>query len=386
MPNDRGHPLSDSPSFTQLEHSAGAVEVGAVSPPNEPSLAPEFRRDPVTGRWVVVAPERSLRPLTLQDAQPHGRVTNGRATCPFCPGREYETPNEVLAYRAPDSPRDGPGWWLRVVPNKFPAVKPEASDEPRKTGGLFDRFPGVGRHEVVIETPDHLVNPALIPDAQLRDVFLAYRDRLNAMAADPNLHYASVFKNVGAESGASVGHCHSQIVATPLIPDLIGRELRGADGYYSQHHRCVFCEVLRQELADRTRVVAETERFVAVTAFAGRFAYETWVLPKRHESRYESITNAAADEFAGLMKRVLRAIDAVLGGPAYNWFLHTSPLRSADLPYYHWHFEIIPRTSRPAGFEWGAGCFINAVAPEQAAADLRSGSARKTRSDNGRPG
>jgi UDPglucose--hexose-1-phosphate uridylyltransferase len=225
---------------------------------------------------------------------------------------------------------------------------------------------------VVIETPDHLTNPALLSDGQFRDVFLAYRDRLIALAADPALHYASVFKNVGAEAGASLGHCHSQIVGTPLVPDLIARELRGATDYHARHRRCVFCDVVAHELADRSRVVAETPQFVALTAFAGRFAYETWVLPKAHGSRYETITDAAAGELAGLMKRVVRALDAVLAEPAYNWFLHAAPLRSAELPHYHWHFEVMPRTSRPAGFEWGGGCFVNAVAPETAAAELRA--------------
>lgn len=334
--------------------------------------APEFRRDPVTGRWVVIAPERSRRPMGLDGAEPRHRPGGEHEPCPFCPGQEYDTPNEVLAVREPGTPPDGPGWRLRVVPNKFPAVRPRPGAAPFPDGGLFDRFPGFGRHEVVIETPDHLASPTCLPDDQFRDVLLAYRDRLVSLADDRQLHYAAVFKNVGAEAGASLGHSHSQILATPLVPDTIRTELGGADDYYTANRRCVFCDIVSSDLSDGRRMIAPSERFVAVSPFAARFAYEMWVLPKAHASRYESLTAAAAADLAGLMKRVLRGLDAVLAEPAYNWFLHAAPLRSAELPHYHWHFEVTPRTSRPAGFEWGAGCFINAVAPETAAEQLRA--------------
>ncbi|MDB5308551.1 MAG: galT [Gemmataceae bacterium] len=359
---------------------------------------PEFRRDPVTGRWVIVAPERSLRPMTLEGAEPRHRPDGEGRPCPFCPGHEYDTPHEVFAVREPGSAPDGPGWRLRVVPNKYPAVKPQTDLSPTRSlsgegqlrpGGLspssfpgkgdggfspspFEQLPGIGRHEVVIESPDHVSNPAFLPDDQIRDVFLAYRERLVALAADPDLQFAAVFKNVGAEAGASLGHCHSQIVATPLVPDIVRQELNGAGEYHTRTGRCVFCDIVRHELADGRRVVAETPHFLAVTAFAGRFAYEIWVLPKAHGSRYEAAAGPVVAELAGLMKRVVRGLDAVLDGPAYNWFLHTAPLRSAELGHYHWHFEVMPRTSRPAGFEWGTGCYVNAVAPETAAAQLRA--------------
>jgi UDPglucose--hexose-1-phosphate uridylyltransferase len=224
----------------------------------------------------------------------------------------------------------------------------------------------------VIESADHITNPALLPDALFRSLFATYRDRLVALSADPSVSYAAIFKNVGTEAGASLGHTHSQIVATPFVPDLIARELRGANEYYHQTGRCLFCDLVARERRDGTRVVAESAEFVAVAAFAPRFGYEVWVLPIDHASRYESLTDAEVADLAGLMKRVIRAIDGALGDPPYNWFLHTAPLRTADSPAYHWHFEIVPRTSRPAGFEWGAGCFVTTVAPESAAADLRA--------------
>jgi UDPglucose--hexose-1-phosphate uridylyltransferase len=336
------------------------------------SHAPEFRRDPVTGRWVIVAPERSLRPMALEGAEPRHRVGNEARPCPFCTGQEDNTPSELFAIRSPGSEANGTGWQLRVVPNMYPAVREIGrSERSESSDGLFQRFSGAGRHEVVIESPEHVANPALLPDDLFRDVFIAYRQRLLAHAADPGLRYVSVFKNVGAEAGASLGHCHSQLVALPLVPELVEQELAGSLEYLTRTGRCVFCDLVKFELAEQARVVAETPHLLAITAYAGRFSYETWVLPKDHESRYEWISDSLAAELAGLMKRLVRALDTVLAEPAYNWFLHAAPLRSAELPHYHWHFELMPRTSRPAGFEWGTGCSINAVAPETAAEQLR---------------
>jgi UDPglucose--hexose-1-phosphate uridylyltransferase len=337
------------------------------------SLAPEYRRDPVTGRWVIFAPERSLRPLALSHSKPHSRWDAERDACPFCEGHETDTPQELLAYRDPGSKPNGPGWRLRVVPNRFPAVRPTAGTSPHAgPGGLFKAAPGVGTHELIIECPRHKSSPTAMTDAECANVFRAYRDRLSALAADPRFAYVTVFKNVGAEAGASLAHLHSQIVATPIIPEAVRQELDGAADYHLQEGRCVFCDLVQREAQAGVRVVAATPHFQAITAYAGRFAYETWVLPRSHESHYETITDAHAAELAQLIKMILGKLDGVLGHPAYNYYLHTAPTRSGPLAYYHWHLEIVPRTARPAGFEWGSGCFINAVLPEVAAVELRS--------------
>lgn len=332
------------------------------------SLLPEFRRDPVSGWWVIAAPERSLRPLSLEGSAPRHRADDDLAACPFCAGREHLTPNETFAIREPGTSPNSAGWRLRVVPNMYPAVRPVEPAASR--GGLFQCVAAVGRHEVVIEAPEHVANPALLSDDQFRDIFIAYRERLLAHAADPALHHAAIFKNVGAEAGASLGHCHSQIIALPLVPEQIERELRNTANYFADTGRCVFCDLVKEERATGVRIVAETPNFLAIAAYAGRFNHETWLLPKDHASRFESLTDDLAAELAGSMKRLVRALDRVLGEPAYNWYLHAAPLRSPELPHYHWHFEIIPRTARPAGFEWGSGCFLTSVPAEAAAAAL----------------
>jgi UDPglucose--hexose-1-phosphate uridylyltransferase len=337
------------------------------------SPEPEFRRDPVCGRWAVVAPERSHRPVTLEGVAPRHRRNGERRPCPFCPGQEHDTPDEVLAYRDPGSAPDGPGWQLRVVPNKFPAVRPDIGGSFCAVEGMvFLTTPGLGRAEVVVECAEHLADPTALSPQQLTDVFRAYRERLIALAGDTSLAYAAVFKNVGAEAGASLGHTHSQIISLPIVPEAIGAELLGSEAFHARTGRCVFCDLAARELADGERVVARSENFLAVTAFAPRYAYEFWVLPLQHSARYEAITAAGASELAGLIRRVLVALDRVHAEPAYNWFLHTAPLRSPELAHYHWHIEVLPRTARPAGLEWGFGCFVTTVSPEQAAAELRA--------------
>lgn len=336
-------------------------------------IEPEFRRDPVCGRWTVIAPERSHRPKTLEGVELRHRSNGERKPCPFCPGQEYDTPDEVLAYRPVSSVPNGPGWQLRVVPNKFPAVRPEISANPSIAAGeLFLASPGLGRAEVLIECPEHLPDPTHLSDTQFSDVFRAYRERLVALSEEPKLIYAAVFKNVGAEAGASLGHTHSQIIATPIVPGSIESEMSGAAAFFFRTNRCIFCDICLRELASEDRLIAQSEGFLVIAAFAPRFDSEFWILPKRHASRYETISDAACLELAQLMKRVLIALDNVLEKPAYNWFLHTAPLRSPELPHYHWHIEVMPRVSRPAGLEWGFGCFIAAASPEQSASDLRT--------------
>jgi len=332
---------------------------------------PEYRRDPVTGRWVLIAPERAARPLALSHVKPHDRRDAERDRCPFCEGREENTPLERFAIRAPGSVANGPGWQLRVVPNKFPAVRPLANTDPIGRG-LLESVPGYGEHELVIPCSRHESNPVHLTTAEFAALLGAYRERLLTLADDPRLAYATIFQNVGAEAGASLAHLHSQILATPFVPDAVQLELDGSKSHFASAGRCVFCELLQHEIATGERVVLTTPNFVALLPFAGRFAYEVWVLPRTHESRYEALTDELTQELAEVLRTVLSRLDGVLAEPAYNYYLHTSPLRSPTLPHYHWHLELIPRTARAAGFEWGSGCFINTVAPERAAAELRT--------------
>ncbi len=328
---------------------------------------PELRKDPIVGRWVIISSERARRPSDFA-AEP---VRPAGADCVFCAGREAKTPPEILAGRAPGGAPDTPGWGYRVVPNKFPALRIEG--ELDATGeGLYDRMNGVGAHEVVIETPDHGTSLATMPAEAVAEVLLAFRERMLDLKKDPRFEYVLVFKNHGEAAGASLEHAHSQLIATPIIPVMVAEELAGAAHYFTLKERCVWCDIVRQERRDGRRRVLEANGFVALTPFAPRFPFETWVLPIRHRAAYEE---SDVDELRGLavvLGEFLRRMNRVLGHPPFNFMLHTAPLRDGQPDSYHWHLEIIPKLTRVAGFEWGSGFFINPMPPEDAAAALRT--------------
>jgi len=327
---------------------------------------PDLRKDPIVGRWVIVAANRAQRPQEFEAAprRPPGQV------CPFCAGNEAETPREIAARRRPGSPPDGEGWRVRVVPNKFPALEGEGALD-RRAEGIYDAMRGVGAHEVIIESPDHLISTSEMSEEQLAEVLEVYRDRLLALKKDPRLVYGMIFKNVGSPAGASLQHTHSQLIVTPIVPINVWEEMTGSLEFYSHRGRCVFCEMIEQESAAQSRIVLETPRFSAVCPFASRFPFETWILPKSHASHYETVQGEQIQELSGVLCRVVAKVEAALEQPAYNYIIHTAPFDTRRLRHYHWHIEVIPRLTKTAGFEWGTGFYINPVPPEQAAAFLR---------------
>ena len=327
---------------------------------------PELRKDPVVGRWVIIADERGHRPSDFVRDPPPRRG----APCAFCPGHEAETPPEILAGRGPDGRANGPGWAYRVVANKFPALRIEGALEPAGEG-LFDRMNGVGAHEVVIETPDHDASLATLGVDAVTDVLVAFRERMLDLKRDARFEYILVFKNQGEAAGASLGHPHSQLIATPIIPIMVREELTGASGYWERKERCVWCDIVRQERRAGVRMIAETDGFAALAPFAPRFPCETWILPARHRSAFEECDVDDLRALARLLGDVLRRVNRVLRDPPFNLMLHSAPLRESALEYFHWHLEFIPILSRVAGFEWGSGFFINLLPLEDAAAALR---------------
>lgn len=315
---------------------------------------------------MILAAERARRPgaflvepVTVQPA----------ATCPFCPGHERETPSEVLSYRNAGAANQA-GWWMRVVPNKYPALRVEGEVDAGAVG-IFDRMNGIGAHEVIIETPDHDQSLAGLSEERLAHVFFAYRDRFHDLKRDIRLKYIQVFKNHGALAGATISHSHSQLLAFPGVPPAIRAELEGAERHFAQRERCVFCDVVYQERLAQERMVLTTEHFVALTPYASRFPFEVMVLPRRHASHFEHADDACIRNLGVVMKSILQRLDAVLEKPAYNFVLHTAPVQEGPMQHYHWHIEILPKLTRVAGFELGTGVFVNPTAPEEAAQFLR---------------
>jgi UDPglucose--hexose-1-phosphate uridylyltransferase len=328
---------------------------------------PELRKDPILGRWVIISTDRAKRP---SDYAKEPVVIKGGSFCPFCTGNEDKTPPEIMALRANGTPADTPGWSLRVVPNKFPALRIEG--ELERTGeGLFDRVSGVGAHEVIIESPDHQASLAQLPEKRIEDVLKAFRDRMVDLKNDPRFKYVLIFKNHGLAAGASLEHSHSQLIALPIVPKRVREEVDGAKQYYLMKERCVFCDIIRQEKQTQARVVSEDEHFLTVAPYAPRFPFETWILPKQHGAFFEDTAAATYPHLARALKRLLLRAEQLLDRPAYNFVLHTSPMREETELYYHWHIEYMPKLTRVAGFEWGTGFYINATPPEESARALR---------------
>ena len=327
---------------------------------------PELRRDPVVGRWVIISTERARRPSDFLARSPEPRG----GTCVFCPGQESRTPDEVWSLRPAASVPNGPGWLVRVVPNKFPALRIEGELEPSGEG-LFDRMNGVGAHEVVIETPDHDTRIERLPPGHLAEVFRAYRDRIVDLAKDPRLEYVIVFKNQGEPAGASMSHAHSQLIATPIVPIMVAEELAGGLQHFRMKRRCIWCDIVRQERQGGGRVVLERDGMMSLAPFAPRFPFETWILPAEHRSAYEETPPEELLTLADVLSETLGRMSCTLGDPSYNLVLHSAPLRVGAIEHFHWHLEIIPILTKVAGFEWGTGFFINSMPPEEAARYLR---------------
>ena len=321
----------------------------------------------MTGRWVIISTERQKRPNAFQ-VQPVTAI--GAEHCPFCAGREDLTPPEVLAYRHNGSGPNTAGWDLRVVPNKFPALKVEGGLE-REGEGMFDRMNGVGAHEVIIETPDHGKTLATMSESEIERVLYAFRDRIQDLKKDRRFRYILIFKNHGAAAGATLEHTHSQLIALPIVPDFVREEIEGARRHFTAKERCVFCDIIKQEVSAGTRVIIENADLIALAPYAPRFPFETWLLPRRHSSRFEDAPRHEYEGLARILKSVLVRIDRTLDRPAYNLIIHSSPFTEENNDYYHWHVEVIPKLTKVAGFEWGTGFYINPTAPEEAARVLR---------------
>lgn len=327
---------------------------------------PELRKDPIHGRWVIISTERGRRPsdFVLEERKSIGGF------CPLCEGNEDRTPPEVFAFRDNGTPPNSPGWTLRVVPNKFPALRIEG-ELNREGEGIYDKMNGIGAHEVVIETPNHHEILTTLPLKAVENVLRAYRERIIDLRRDQRLRYILVFKNYGVAAGASLEHSHSQIIALPIIPRRVGEEIEGSKNYFQYKDRCVFCDIIRQELRKRSRVINENKSFLSIAPFASRFPFETWILPKTHHPSFEYMESSQYELAAQILSDTLQRIYQVLDDPPYNYIIHTSSFPEVDRDHYHWHFEIIPKLTKVAGFEWGTGFYINPTPPEEAAEYMR---------------
>jgi UDPglucose--hexose-1-phosphate uridylyltransferase len=329
---------------------------------------PEFRKDIVTREWVILAKERAKKPSDfVQKTEPEKEQQSG--LCPFCPGNEELTPKEVLGYRRNGGKADGPGWHLRVTPNKFPALLPDG-ELHRRDYRIFDTMDGVGIHEVVIETPEHNKSIDMLDVEYVEEVVWAYRERYDAIAKHPEIKYIIIFRNHGRIAGSSLTHPHSQIVAMPVIPQKVWGKLQGVHQYYEYREKCVYCDIIHTETEAKERIIGENNSFLAVCPYASRSPFQMMILPKNHRPTFASCTRYEMRDLARILKDVLCKLSAALGNPPYNYTVLNGPSDRSDNTF-HWHIDIFPRLSTPAGFEIGTGMYINTTMPEAAAEFLR---------------
>lgn len=336
---------------------------------------PELRKDPIIGRWVIIATERAKRPdqfsIQVQN-EPAEQLS------PFAEGNESKTPPEIYAIRPKNTAPNTPGWELRVVPSIAPFLRVEGGLD-RHGKGLYDVMNAVGAHEVVVETNKPIRNMADLSEEQITRVITCYIDRVLDLEKDKRFKYVLVFKNYGWAAGAGIiKHTRSQLIATPVNPKRVKEELAGSKKYYDYHERCVFCDIVKQELQSKDRLILDLDGFIAITPFAARFPFEIWILPKNHSSDFVTLDMGGRKYLASILKKVLMKLKIGLNDPPYNYVIHTAPFRRQKAGYwrsidadYHWHIEIMPRLTRVAGFEWGTGFYICPLAPEDAAKFLR---------------
>jgi len=336
----------------------------------------ELRKDPILGRWVIIATERSKRPdsFTLEKTS----IKDDKDKCPFCEGREKQTPPEIYSLRGPKTKPDEPGWRVRVVPNKYPALNINIGLE-KKGYGVHDMMTDFGVHEVIIETPDHEKEMKDQTIDEIEDVIKVLQHRVEELYKDKKFRYLLIFKNKGKAAGASLQHPHHQIIGLPITPKRVREELQGAEAYFKLKERCIYCDIIEQEKSWGERVIHESEDFISFCPYASRFPFETWILPKDHSiDFYSQKVKDRVRPLAEMLKLVLGKLSKVLNDPEYNYIIHAAPNRFVRGGYwktiesdFHWHIELFPRLTQVAGFEWGSGFYINPTSPEQAAKFLK---------------
>lgn len=320
----------------------------------------ELRQDRTSGRWVLSAPRRAERP----GATPVSPVA---AQCPFCPGHEAMLP-EVIAEAPSQTP---PGWSVRVVPNKYPAMRPDAEAGPSHGEG-FRAIAAAGFHEVIVESPRHDADLTTLDDAQIETVVAVYRDRSRHLLSQPGVEAVILFRNRGTAAGASMRHPHAQAVALGFAPPTTSAWLTHARDHHRATGRCATCEEIEAERRSGARIVEETENFLAWAPFAAEHPCEVWIAPKGHAPSFAGTASPGLGEFARLMRRTLGRLKRALDDPPYNFAFDTADRANIDAPFAHWRLRIAPKLAIWGGFELGTGMAINPSSPEADAERLRA--------------
>lgn len=327
----------------------------------------ELRRDPIGARWVIVDTDHPSKPEDFE----YEPQSFSEGICPFCYGNESMTPPEIEAIREPDTSPNTPGWQVRVVANKFPALQIEGVLE-RRGLGVYDLSNGIGAHEVLIESAYHKKDISDLLNSEIENFLSMYCRRAIDLQKDKRFKYIMVFKNFGAPAGASLEHPHTQIVALPMIPKSVMEEIKGAQNYFDFRERCIFCDIIRQEIQEKERIILENKDYLAFCPFVSRFPFEIWIIPRKHSACFCHMPNEEIPSLASVLKNTIVNLKGLFPNISYNYIIHSSPINGdGGLEGYHWHIELMPKLTRVAGFEWGSGFYVVPTPPELAAKYLR---------------
>ncbi|MCX8173596.1 MAG: galactose-1-phosphate uridylyltransferase [Thermoplasmata archaeon] len=326
----------------------------------------ELRFNRITGEWVIVASERAKRKHEASEAaKPKEPLPEWKADCPFCPGNEASTPEELFSYREEENNQ----WKLRVIPNKFPVVS--ENNDTARTEGFFRKRAASGFHHVIVETPFHNRDIPDMSEPEVFDVVRSYFECVKYLYKNPWIKSVILFRNHGKEAGTSLIHPHSQVVGLAFVPTHIMDLFNTARCYAHENGRCVYCDTIGAEQGAGERVIYENAHFVAFVPYAAKLQYEIQIMPREHRSHFIDIGEESLNALSLALHKVLRALKLALDDPAYNLVLHTAPSYLKNVDYYHWYLEITPRLTIPAGLEMGSGITVNISQPEENAKTLR---------------
>lgn len=326
----------------------------------------QMRFNTVTRDWVIMAGDRAGKPNDFSESSSPRPRMRWRQNCPFCPGNEAETPDEISRID------DGTGNWLiRVVANRYPAFQPEP-ELCREVNSTFLSMRAAGRHEVVVEHPRHDLNFASAGPGHLARLIRVFRERYAALRELEHTRIVTVFRNHGVRAGTSLKHPHSQIAAAPIVPPRMRLRMQDARRFHEETGACLFCQVIEDELAAGERLVEISPLFLAFVPFAALSPYHQWIFPRRHAASFDSISDAEIDDLGRVLNRMALRMRDGIGDPDFNLSIRSAPTGAGEAPFFHWYVALVPRISRVAGFEMGSGMYINTVLPERAAEDLRS--------------
>jgi len=312
-----------------------------------------------------MATERAKRPIDFKKKKAeHIVLPEFKSECAFCPGNEKTTPTEIFRIG------DKKIWKTRVIYNKFPALSPEEKDS-RELDGMFRSMGGFGIHEIIIESPKHNIVIPLMTDEEVIDIINTYKERYLAVQRVKNIEAITIFKNHGPEAGTSLEHPHSQLIATPIVPPNIRNRITRAMNYFDETGKCIFCETLQAELKAKSRIVLESDNFVAFIPYASLSPFNIWLFPRRHGPSFAAIDDKEIKDLARALKNTWKALYSGLDNPDLNFTINSTPLHDRSTDYFHWYINIIPRVTKVAGFELGSGIYINVALPEESAGFLR---------------